>query len=190
MRKIQVIIGWAIMAFMVAACSEDKTSEGGMVTVDQMFQQIKATYRGSYVSANNTMQTMNFSIDEQANVVVDDFPLDLILAKLYPYDYVSIPAPAEPVELKAPIKGFNIDSSLNFIDFSTDEAGTLPIEFTFTKDETSHSGWAMIHVIGLYNMYLRTLTIQFAVTDLVIDGADRQNLTPINYYIDSAMKEK
>ena len=177
------------MALFVVACTENATTEGGMVTVDQMFQRIKATYSGKYVSANNSMQSMDFTIDDLANVVVEDFPLDLMLAMLYPYDYVSIPKPVEPIGLKAPIKGFNIDSSLNFIDFSTDDGRTEPIEFSYIKDDVQHTGWAMIYVVGLYNMYMNTLTIQFTVTDLVIDGKDMQGLTPINYFIDSAAKK-
>lgn len=188
MKKIQKIISLAIMVLVVAACTEDATTEDGMVTVDQMFQQIKAAYSGSYMSANNTVRSMDIIIDDQANVVVEDFPLDLILAKLYPYDYASIPAPVDSVGLKAPIKGFNIDPSLNFIDFSTDEGGTAPIEFAFKKDDTLHSGWAMIYVVGLYNMYMKTLTIQFSVTDLIVDGQDMQEMTPIDYFIDRAQK--
>ena len=189
MKKIQLIISAAIMAIMVAACTEESTTEGGMTTVDQMFQQIKSPYKGSYISANNSIRQINFVVDEKANVVVNKFPLDLILAKLYPYDYSTIAEPTEPVVLTAPIKGFNIDASLNFIDFSTDESGTPPMEFTFTKDEVEHTGWAMVQAIGLYNMHLKTLTMQFAVTDLIVDGQDRQSLTPIYYFIDSAIKE-
>ena len=47
----------------------------------------------------------------------------------------------------------------------------------------------MVQAIGLYNMQLKTLTVQFAVTDLIVDGQDRQSLTPIYYFIDSAVKE-
>ena len=186
MKRIPVMICLAIMSLMVASCSEDSSTEGGMTTIDQMFQRMKASYRGSYY-LNNIPKFIHITIDEQAHVVVDKFPLDLVFAKLYPNDYSSITEPEGQIKLDAPIKGFNLDSS--YIEFSTDPDNTAPIEFTFIKDEEKHTGWALIYAIGLYNQSMGTLTMQISVVDLVIDGQDMRSLTPIHYFIDSAIKE-
>lgn len=189
MKKIQIIIGVTIMMLMTVACSENSYNDGDIETVDKLFQQIKASYKGNYMAANNTMQPLNFTIDSQANVVVDQFPLNLIFAKLYPDEHSIISQTATSTAMKTPIKGFNLDSSLNFIEFSTDVDQTEPIDFTFTKDEVEHTGWAQVHVVGVYNIYMSTMTIQFSVTDLVIDSQDMQHMTPIHYFVDSASKE-
>ena len=189
MKKIKVMIGLAVMMLMVAACSENSNSDGDIETVDRLFQRIKASYKGNYMATNNTMHPLNFTIDNQANVVVDQFPMNLILAKLYPDEYSMIIPTATSTALKAPIKGFNLDSTLNFIEFSTDVDQTELVDFTFTKDEEEHTGWAQVHVVGVYNIYTSTMTIQFSVTDLVIDNQDMQSMTPIHYFVDSALKE-
>lgn len=187
MKKIPVIISLAIMAFLFATCSDEKTFEGEIETVDHLFQQMKATYRGGYMLPNNVPQPISITIDERANVVVDKFPLDLVFAKLYPSDYSTISESAETTGLVAPIKGFNMNNSL--IEFSTDIDNTEPIEFTFTKDDAEHTGWAMVYVVGIYNPYWSTLTLQLSVVDLIVDGQDMKSLTPIVYFIDSAVKE-
>ena len=187
MKRIPLIISLVIMAFMVTACTEESTTERETETIDKMFQSLKASYKGAYVSTNNITQLINFTIDEQANVVVDGFPLDLVFARLYPSGYSSISGPVKPAELKAPIKGFNINSP--YIEFGTDIDNTAPIEFTFVKDDEEHKGWAMVYAAGLYNPFTDTLTIQFSVVDLVVDGQDMRSITPVVYFIDSAVKE-
>ena len=186
MKRIPLVISWVIMAFMVTACTEENTTDTGIATIDKMFQELKASYKGGYVSTNNITRPINFTIDEQANVVVDNFPLDLVFARLYPSDYSSISGPVEPVGLTAPIKGFNLNSP--YIEFGTDIDNTAPIEFTFTKDDEEHKGWAMIYAAGGYNPFAVALTIQFSVVDLVVDGQDMKSMTPIIYFVDNAVK--
>lgn len=185
MKKILIIISLAVMTLMVASCTEDATSEG-TATVEQMYKGMMASYRGSY-PLNNIPQQIYFTIDEQSNVIVNRFPLNLVFVKLYPQDYSSITEPEEAVSLKAPIKGFNLNTS--FIEFSTDLDNTEPLRFKFMKDGEEHTGWAMVHVVGVYNQSMTTMTIQFTVTDLVIDNVDMKDMIPIHYFVDSAMKE-
>ena len=187
MKKIKVMIGLAVMMLMVAACSEDSTNDRGLTTVEQMFQQIKASYIGSYVSTNNVPKAIHITIDKQANVVVDQFPLDLVFAKLYPDDYTAISELEGALRLEAPIKGFNLDAK--FIEFSTNTDQTAPLEFTFKKNGVEHKGWALVYVIGLYDQQLIAMTMQLSVVDLVIDGEDMRQQTPIHYFVDGAIKD-
>jgi len=189
-KKLSMIVSVVFAALTICGCddSDSVRGEDGMDVVDELFQRIKASYTGKYISADNTAKQMRFSIDDQANVVVKSFPLDMILAKVYPYEYTSITEIREHGDLVSPITGFNVNSSLTLLDFAASNRDKGVVSFKYVKDGEEHSGWAQITVIGAYNIYGSTLTARFTVNDLVIDNNDLQNLTPIDYYVDSAEK--
>lgn len=75
----------------LSSCSSDSQTEDNWNNISQNFENMKGAYEGTAImNDNSNHQTLNFTIDQQANVTVKNFPIELVLQKVYPSDYQSI----------------------------------------------------------------------------------------------------
>lgn len=194
MNKYIHFMAWSLVAILVAigfnACSEESTSNGAYGNVKATFDKMKGNYKGKFSKANGTLQELSFSIDQQANVVVASFPLDNVMAKLYPNDYEHVTYSGEALNYTCSIDSVGIpaDGQLSFV--TSDDLAKSRVDFSYTKDNQSHNGYILVKTKGVYNSLMNALSINFIVTDLIVDNTDYTSaLCPVNTYIDIAQHQ-
>lgn len=187
-------MAWSLVAILVAigfnACSEESTSNGAYANVKATFDKMKGNYKGKFSKANGTLQELSFSIDQQANVVVASFPLDNVMAKLYPNDHEHVTYSGEALNYTCPIDSVGIpaDGQLSFV--TSADLTKSRVDFSYTKDNLSHNGYILVKAKGVYNSLMNSLSVNFIVTDLIVDNTDYTSaLCPINTYIDIAQHQ-
>lgn len=194
MRKNIQYFVWTLIALCVAvvfnSCSDDSSGTNVYGNIKATFDKMKGTYKGQMAMPDNGRQEVTFSIDQQANVVLTSFPMSNVLSKVYPNDFQRVTLSGEALTYSCPIDSVGIpaDGQLQFVtkeDFSSNR-----VDFSYTKDGQSHSGYMLVKSKGLYNSLMNSLTINFIVTDLIIDTEDRTSACcPIDNYIDLAGKQ-
>ena len=180
------IIFAVIVAIGFVSCSDDTTSDFDPAgTVSELFENMKGEYTGIYSTPNNVRKDVKFSIDKQAEFKISNFPMENILYSVYQGEYENVKLNADALAFSAPIDSVGYDSG--FLTFIT-KSNTIVnrIDFSFTKDEQTHNGWALVTVKGMFNNTLKMMDANFIVTDLVIDNKDYTSTTcPIDNIVEA-----
>ena len=161
-----------IAATGFVSCSDDATSNFDPAsTIAEIFENMKGEYSGTYNTPYNVRKEVKFSIDKQAEFKISNFPMENILYSVYQGEYENVKLNADALAFSAPIDSVGYDSG--FLTFIT-KSNTIVnrIDFSFTKDEQTHNGWALVTVKGMFNNTLKMMDANFIVTDLVIDNKD------------------
>ena len=154
------------------SCSDDTTSNfDPAASISELFENMKGEYSGTYNTPYNVRKDVKFSIDKQAEFKISKFPMENILYRVYQGEYENVRLNADALTFSAPIDSVGYDSG--FLTFIT-KSNTIVnrIDFSFTKDDETHNGWALVTVKGLFNNTLKMMDANFIVTDLVIDNKD------------------
>ena len=166
------IIFAVIVAIGFVSCSDDTTSDFDPAgTVSELFENMKGEYTGIYSTPNNVRKDVKFSIDKQAEFKINNFPMENVLYRVYQGEYENVRLNADALTFSAPIDSVGYDSG--YLTFIT-QSNTIVnrIDFSFTKDDQAHNGWALVTVKGMFNNTLKLMDANFIVTDLVIDNID------------------
>ena len=154
------------------SCSDDTTSNfDPAASISELFENMKGEYSGTYNTPYNVRKDVKFSIDKQAEFKISKFPMGNILYRVYQGEYENVRLNADALTFSAPIDSVGYDSG--FLTFIT-KSNTIVnrIDFSFTKDDETHNGWALVTVKGMFNNTLKMMDANFIVTDLVIDNKD------------------
>ena len=154
------------------SCSDDTTSSfDPAASISELFENMKGEYSGTYNTPYNVRKDVKFSIDKQAEFKISKFPMENILYRVYQGEYENVRLNADALTFSAPIDSVGYDSG--FLTFIT-KSNTIVnrIDFSFTKDDETHNGWALVTVKGMFNNTLKMMDANFIVTDLVIDNKD------------------
>ncbi len=154
------------------SCSDDTTSNfDPAASISELFENMKGEYSGTYNTPYNVRKDVKFSIDKQAEFKISKFPMENILYRVYQGEYENVRLNADALTFSAPIDSVGYDSG--FLTFIT-KSNTIVnrIDFSFTKDDETHNGWALVTVKGMFNNTLKMMDANFIVTDLVIDNKD------------------
>lgn len=154
------------------SCSDDTTSNfDPAASISELFENMKGEYSGTYNTPYNVRKDVKFSIDKQAEFKISKFPMENILYSVYQGEYENVRLNADALTFSAPIDSVGYDSG--FLTFIT-KSNTIVnrIDFSFTKDDETHNGWALVTVKGMFNNTLKMMDANFIVTDLVIDNKD------------------
>ena len=154
------------------SCSDDTTSNfDPAASISELFENMKGEYSGTYNTPYNVRKDVKFSIDKQAEFKISKFPMENILYRVYQGEYENVRLNADALTFSAPIDSVGYDSG--FLTFIT-KSNTIVnrIDFSFTKDDQAHNGWALVTVKGMFNNTLKLMDANFIVTDLVIDNKD------------------
>ena len=154
------------------SCSDDTTSNfDPAASISELFENMKGEYSGTYNTPYNVRKDVKFSIDKQAEFKISKFPMENILYRVYQGEYENVRLNADALTFSAPIDSVGYDSG--FLTFIT-KSNTIVnrIDFSFTKDDQAHNGWALVTVKGMFNNTLKLMDANFIVTDLVIDNID------------------
>lgn len=176
-----------LMAIGVASCSDDSGGgSGAFNNVKNTFEKMKGSYTGQMSMPSNQRQEVSFSIDANANVVVTSFPMDNVMAKVYPNDYQRVSYSGDAFTYSCPIDsiGLPADGQLQFV--TKEDFESNRVNFSYKLKETEHTGYMLIKTKGIYNSFMNSLTVNFIVTDLVIDNNDYSSVCPIDNYMDIA----
>ena len=152
--------------------SDDTTSNfDPAASISELFENMKGEYSGTYNTPYNVRKDVKFSIDKQAEFKISKFPMENILYRVYQGEYENVRLNADALTFSAPIDSVGYDSG--FLTFIT-KSNTIVnrIDFSFTKDDETHNGWALVTVKGMFNNTLKLMDANFIVTDLVIDNID------------------
>jgi hypothetical protein len=167
-----------------SSCSSDTVNTDTWGSgVAAMFQNMKGNYSCYLDMPDNTRKSLNIAISDVTKnsygtaVQVVDFPIDVILSKLYPNDYQYVSS-VNVDTYESPIDSVGASSSA-FLLFKTNNDYTENLNFSFVRDGVSHQGWAKVSVQGVYTYTNNNMTFYFSVNDLVLDDQDKSNLTPI-----------
>lgn len=154
------------------SCSDDTTSNfDPAASISELFENMKGEYSGTYNTPYNVRKDVKFSIDKQAEFKISKFPMENILYRVYQGEYENVRLNADALTFSAPIDSVGYDSG--FLTFIT-KSNTIVnrIDFSFTKDDQTYNGWALVTVKGMFNNTLKLMDANFIVTDLVIDNKD------------------
>ena len=154
------------------SCSDDTTSNfDPAASISELFENMKGEYSGTYNTPYNVRKDVKFSIDKQAEFKISKFPMENILYRVYQGEYENVRLNADALTFSAPIDSVGYDSG--FLTFIT-KSNTIVnrIDFSFTKDDQTYNGWALVTVKGMFNNTLNLMDANFIVTDLVIDNKD------------------
>ena len=154
------------------SCSDDTTSNfDPAASISELFENMKGEYSGTYNTPYNVRKDVKFSIDKQAEFKISNFPMENVLYRVYQGEYENVRLNADALTFSAPIDSVGYDSG--FLTFIT-KSNTIVnrIDFSFTKDDQEHNGWALVTVKGMFNNTLKLMDANFIVTDLVIDNID------------------
>ena len=154
------------------SCSDDTTSNfDPAASISELFENMKGEYSGTYNTPYNVRKDVKFSIDKQAEFKISKFPMENILYRVYQGEYENVRLNADALTFSAPIDSVGYDSG--FLTFIT-KSNTIVnrIDFSFTKDDQTYNGWALVTVKGMFNNTLKLMDANFIVTDLVIDNID------------------
>lgn len=154
------------------SCSDDTTSNfDPAASISELFENMKGEYSGTYNTPYNVRKDVKFSIDKQAEFKISNFPMENVLYRVYQGEYENVRLNADALTFSAPIDSVGYDSG--FLTFIT-KSNTIVnrIDFSFTKDDQAHNGWALVTVKGMFNNTLKLMDANFIVTDLVIDNID------------------
>ena len=154
------------------SCSDDTTSNfDPAASISELFENMKGEYSGTYNTPYNVRKDVKFSIDKQAEFKISKFPMENILYRVYQGEYENVRLNADALTFSAPIDSVGYDSG--FLTFIT-KSNTIVnrIDFSFTKDDETHNGWALVTVKGMFKNTLKMMDANFIVTDLVIDNKD------------------
>ena len=154
------------------SCSDDTTSNfDPAASISELFENMKGEYSGTYNTPYNVRKDVKFSIDKQAEFKISKFPMENILYRVYQGEYENVRLNADALTFSAPIDSVGYDSG--FLTFIT-KSNTIVnrIDFSSTKDDETHNGWALVTVKGMFNNTLKMMDANFIVTDLVIDNKD------------------
>ena len=168
------------------SCSDDTTSNfDPAASISELFENMKGEYSGTYNTPYNVRKDVKFSIDKQAEFKISKFPMENILYRVYQGEYENVRLNADALTFSAPIDSVGYDSG--FLTFIT-KSNTIVnrIDFSFTKDDETHNGWALVTVKGMFNNTLKMMDANFIVTDLVIDNKDYTSTTcPIDNIVEA-----
>ena len=162
----------AVAATGLSSCSDDNTNDfDPFKAVSELFENMKGEYSGTYSTPYNVRKDVKFSIDKQAEFKISKFPMENILYRVYQGEYENVRLNADALTFSAPIDSVGYDSG--FLTFIT-KSNTIVnrIDFSFTKDDQTYNGWALVTVKGMFNNTLKLMDANFIVTDLVIDNKD------------------
>lgn len=190
MRKISFsflgLLFAVITATGVVSCSSDTTSDFDPAgAIAELFENMKGEYSGTYNTPYNVRKEVKFMIDNQADFKITNFPMENVLYRVYKGEYENVRLNADALTFSAPIDSVGYDSG--FLTFIT-KSNTIVnrIDFSFTKDEQTHNGWALVTVKGMFNNTLKMMDANFIVTDLVIDNKDYTSTTcPIDNIVEA-----
>ena len=168
------------------SCSDDTTSNfDPAASISELFENMKGEYSGTYNTPYNVRKDVKFSIDKQAEFKISKFPMENILYRVYQGEYENVRLNADALTFSAPIDSVGYDSG--FLTFIT-KSNTIVnrIDFSFTKDDQAHNGWALVTVKGMFNNTLKLMDANFIVTDLVIDNKDfTSTVCPIDNLVEA-----
>ena len=168
------------------SCSDDTTRNfDPAASISELFENMKGEYSGTYNTPYNVRKDVKFSIDKQAEFKISKFPMENILYRVYQGEYENVRLNADALTFSAPIDSVGYDSG--FLTFIT-KSNTIVnrIDFSFTKDDETHNGWALVTVKGMFNNTLKMMDANFIVTDLVIDNKDYTSTTcPIDNIVEA-----
>ncbi len=174
------------VVFVLSSCSDDSQAEDGHNYITNAFESMKATYEGTAtMNDNSSRQTVDFTIDKQANVVVRNFPIELVLQKVYPNDYQNIQGETEGLGYTAAIDSVGVPST----SVLTWKAKDQDVVFNFKKDGTSHKMTLTLVTSGYYELTRSLLSLQMGVADLIVDNEDLTRFLPITFTVDAAGKK-
>lgn len=168
------------------ACTNDSQTGDNWNNITQSFENMKGSYEGTAVMNDNSQrQTIHFTIDQQANVVIKDFPIERVLQKVYPDDYQNVHGELEGYSYTAAIDsvGVPVVSALNWKTKNQDAT------FNYEKDGTTHTMTLTLATTGYYDVTRSLLSLQIDVVDLIVDRQDMTRLLPISFMVDAAGKE-
>ena len=176
MRKKHLSIWGIIFSVIVGtglvSCSDDTTSNFDPAgSISELFENMKGEYSGTYSTPYNVRKDVKFSIDKQAEFKINNFPMENVLYRVYQGEYENVRLNADALTFSAPIDSVGYYSG--FLTFIT-KSNTIVnrIDFSFTKDDQTYNGWALVTVKGMFNNTLKLMDANFIVTDLVIDNKD------------------
>ena len=154
------------------SCSADTTRNfDPAASISNLFETTTGEYSGTYNTPYNVRKDVKFSIDKQAEFKISKFPMENILYRVYQGEYENVRLNADALTFSAPIDSVGYDSG--FLTFITKSNTVVNrIDFSFTKDDETHNGWALVSVKGMFNNTLKMMVANFIVTDLVIDNID------------------
>ena len=170
----------------LSSCSSDSQTEDNWNNISQNFENMKGAYEGTAImNDNSNHQTLNFTIDQQANVTVKNFPIELVLQKVYPSDYQRIQGEMEGYSYTAAIDSVGVPSvsALNW------KAKDLDVTFNYKKDGTSHAMTLTLATTGYYDVTRSLLSLRIDVIDLIVDKQDMTRFLPITFMVDAAGKK-
>ncbi|MCI6828707.1 MAG: hypothetical protein MR924_05535 [Prevotella sp.] len=175
-----------IAATGFVSCSDDTTSNFDPAgSIAEIFENMKGDYSGTYNTPYNVRKEVRFSIDKQAEFKISNFPMENVLYNIYKGEYENVRLNADALTFSAPIDSVGYDSG--FLTFIT-KSNTIVnrIDFSYTKDEETHNGWALVTVKGIFNNTMKMMDANFIVTDLVIDNKDYTSTTcPIDNIVEA-----
>lgn len=192
MKKINaivlVIMLLASAGALFSSCSGDDTSDDYRNQMSDIFQNLKDSYAGYLTIPNNSTKEFKVRVGDDASdgavttkIKVDDFPMEMIYARLYPNDWIRVTSD-NAVKYEAPIDSVGFQTS--FMNFKTNNDLTAQTEFGFKDSKgVHHSGWAKISTVGMFFSSLGTMNLEFNVIDLVVDNADRTSLLPLSFSV-------
>lgn len=180
------------LAIGFASCSTDdgkSYQQGQQEYIQKTFESMKGSYAGTLEMPDNSSRTVKFSIDKQANFKIPSFPMEQILYKVYGGDYLSVQQSADAVSFDCPIDSVGFTGGYMTI-VTKNNLVANRIDFSYTKGEEKHEGYALLTVKGLYNPSNRILVTNFIVTELVIDRKDHtSDLCPIDHVIEATQQD-
>lgn len=183
-NKMYAILTVILMAVGVASCSDDSNvyNIGNQQEyIKQTFEGMKGTYAGNLTMPDNCVYTTKFVIDDMANLKISSFPMDRILNEVYKGDYLNVKMSGDAVSFSCPIDSVGFSGGYMTFVTKNDYVSNV-IRFSFTKDETQHSGYAFVTVKGYYDPTRKWVNVNYIVTDLIVDGRDYSSeACPLNH---------
>lgn len=174
MNSIILVLVAIFVAIGLNSCDNDTTyydPNSKIKEYQQIFENMKGNYSGSYTTPLNTSKVVKYTIDSQANVNVPNFPMETVLAKLCGSDYEYAELSGNALNLSCPID--SVGYSSGFLTFKTKNDLTSNIlNFSYTYQKVKHVGYMYVTVKGIYNPLQRTISTNFIVTDLILDNKD------------------
>ena len=170
----------------LSSCTSDSQTEDGYNNIKQSFENMKGSYEGTAVmNDNSNHSTLDFTIDQQANVTVKNFPIELVLQKVYPSDYQNIQGETEGFSYTAAIDSVGVPSvsALNW------KTKNIDVTFNYKKDGSAHAMMLTLATTGYYDVTRNLLSLRIDVEDLIVDNQDMTRFLPITFTVDAAGKK-
>ncbi len=183
-NQLSLILIAILVAIGISSCTEDGKSyqESQQEYIQKTFESLKGDYVGALTMPDNSSSKIKFTIDNLANFKIASFPMDQILYSVYGGEYLSVKMSGNAVSFDCPIDSVGFTSG--YLAFVTKkDLVSNKIEFSFTKDEVQHQGYALVTVKGLYDPSKKILEVNFIVEELIVDNKDYTTaLCPINHH--------